>query len=235
MQRCRWWTLLLFALPTIAHTQTVRGRVVDLAGKPISLAQVYLVPAGPTATTDFDGAFALTGIRTGIDTLVTRRLGFHPDTLALQVPPQGKALTIRLTRAPTELQPVTASALHQDLPRLFDRMQRHIGAVAFGDELRKKYPHTDVEDVIKFEWKLRRKAEGPPYCGQPEYFLDGVWLDLVPLKPLSDYVRLRDVAAIEVFRSPELVNEPFIHHLPGACAPVILIWTKGFKQHPWGG
>jgi hypothetical protein len=157
--RCAPWLPLLASVAGTAHPQEVRDRVVDPTGKPLALAQIYLLPSAPTTTSDFTGAYTLKRVRAGTDTLVTRRIGFRPETLAVRVPPQGRVLTIRLTAAPAELQPVTTRALQQDLPRRFHRMKVHTDFVE--------------EPFIRAETRFKR-------C-----------------KP-----------------------------------PVVLTWTKGFKQHP---
>jgi hypothetical protein len=237
LSRCGFYLALLASAAGTTHAQEVRGRVVDANGKPVALAQIYLLPSGPTTTSDFSGAFLLKGVSVGANYLAIRRLGYRPDTVAVQVPQRDSILTFRLTTIPATLQPVTTRALQQDLPRLFHRMKVHLGGVAFGTDLRKQYPHMDVGDVIKFDWDLRRYAYARfPYC-PPDVYIDGVLMDTTVSTHIADFVPLRDVAAIESFRDPAFIHEPFIagHNPPGACTPIILIWTKGFKQHPWGG
>jgi Carboxypeptidase regulatory-like domain len=225
----------MLGIPSIAGAQVVRGRVVDSAGAPVALAQVRVMPEGAAAITDAAGAFTLGPLPAGQYSLALRRVGFRADTVLVDVPLRDSVLTIRLTPIPVSLRGVTTSALEQDLPRLFDRMREHLGGVEFGPELRKKYGGMSVDEILKSDFNLRHYADGAKICGSTAVFLDGVWLWLVPPRPISDYVHMRDVAAIEAFPSPDFIHEPFLHPLPGACMPIVLIWTNGYKQKPWGG
>jgi Carboxypeptidase regulatory-like domain len=225
---------LLLVVPCTAAAQVLHGQVVDSAGTPVSVAHIHVVPDGSAAISDISGAFTLEHLPAGRYSLAILRLGFRPETVSLATPPPGSLVTIRLTAIPVPLEAVTISALEQDLPRVFDRMRRHIGAVAFGDDLRKRYPGVPLDDILKFDAALHRYGQGSKYCGKPTVFLDGVWLFAVPPQTISQWVHMQDVAAVEAYSSPELVHEPFVHYLPGACGAVILIWTYGYKQHPWG-
>ncbi|HET7631932.1 MAG TPA: carboxypeptidase regulatory-like domain-containing protein [Gemmatimonadaceae bacterium] len=220
----------------VAHAQDIHGRVVDQTGVPIALAQVYLLPKGPGTTSDFRGSFILHGVAQGTDTIAVRRLGFRPDTIVVSVPAEGATLTVQLTPSPIELQPVTTSALQKDLPRVFHRMHAHLGGVAFGTDLRKEYPGMAIDDILDDDWDLRRNVHaGQGYCPPRAVFIDGIPIDPFSRTPISAYIPLRDITAVEAFSSPAFVQEPFIHASPGSCQPIILIWSRGYKEKPWGG
>ena len=48
---------------------------------------------------------------------------------------------------------------------------------------------------------------------------------------------MRDIAAIEAIRVPTGVHEPWIGPVTAGanCRRMVLVWTKGFKQHPYHG
>jgi hypothetical protein len=51
---------------------------------------------------------------------------------------------------------------------------------------------------------------------------------------LAMYIRRNEIAAIEVFDSPDEVHEPQITP-SGACVRIVLIWSKSYQQLPWAG
>jgi hypothetical protein len=149
---------------------------------------------------------------------------------------------------PTLLDTVTTTALQAQLPRLFHRMDIHLGRVAFGEDLRIQYPDAPVSDYFKDDKGLSLMLGGDssrqkPLCrpGVITYVdgrqLIGFGIDRV-LQP-------RDIAAIEAFESPDFVNELFIPkpgelpvgqvEVPRECTRIILIWTKYYKMHPHDG
>ena len=237
------WLVLLLGIPWAAGAQVVRGRVVDSAGAPVPLAQVRVVPQGAAAITDRSGDFILGPLSAGNYSLAIRRFGFNPDTVAVAVPLGDSVLTIRLIPIPVSLGTVTTTALKQDLPRLFDRMREHLGGVEFGADLRKKYDGMATDEILQFDFKLSRYlhySSAIRHCHPPVVFLDGIQLQVAlgggSTVRLSNYVRLRDIAAIETFTSPDFVHEPFIedgHFEPGYCGPIVLVWTNGYKAEKW--
>jgi hypothetical protein len=101
-------------------SDSLRGRVVDSTGEPISGVQVTLVEFARRATTDKAGAFVFGGVPAGRYTLVARRLGYAAvsDTVRvaagtavvvdrLGVRPQ---VVVRLTRLATDIEPVVVTA-----------------------------------------------------------------------------------------------------------------------------
>lgn len=231
------FVLLMLLVPWGAAAQAVRGHVVDSTGAPVSLAQVRVLPQGPAAITDTAGAFVLRQLAPGHYWLAIRRFGFRPDTVALTVPVPAP-LMITLSQLPTRLRTVTSMALEQELPRVFQRIKEHLGSVEFGPDLRRQYGDMPLDEVLRLDFKLSRRIRGGRLCRAPAVFLDGIQLHLRDGETLSSYVDLRDIAAVEAFDSPDFVHEPFIDGVfdkyVGRCAPIVLIWTNGYKQQPWG-
>ncbi|HET7631174.1 MAG TPA: carboxypeptidase-like regulatory domain-containing protein [Gemmatimonadaceae bacterium] len=108
--------------PTYVH-----GRVVAKDGPPLQGAQLRVLPSGPSAETDPEGAFTLGPLAAGTYHIRVRRIGFQPDTVTLKLPRAEQDFVIQLTAAPQTLDPVFSSALGQDLPRVMERMREHLG------------------------------------------------------------------------------------------------------------
>ncbi|HET7631172.1 MAG TPA: hypothetical protein VFK16_02525 [Gemmatimonadaceae bacterium] len=63
-------------------------------------------------------------------------------------------------------------------------------------------------------------------------------LGMFPDMGIRDWVRMKDVAVVEVYRFAKRSNieEPWIPRDVGTtCRPTILIWTKDFKQKRYKG
>lgn len=242
------------ALLTAAHpawAQNVRGRVVDSDHRPLDLAEVQLLPLGRHVVTTSAGTFDFEDVLPGSYTLRVRRLGFSEVTMSITVP-MG-ALAVTMQPVPVELDTVYSQVLQQELPYVFQRMREHLGAVAFGPDLMKRFPGVSLDGVLRMDpklwWQLmgaRNRIGGPhgPKCGARAY-IDGKPA-LTPLDPglsvsgvdlgLASQLNMSDVAAIEVFNSPDFIHEPdlgdkiFFTPTLHDCKRIVLIWTKGYHQ-----
>ncbi|HEY5264731.1 MAG TPA: carboxypeptidase regulatory-like domain-containing protein [Steroidobacteraceae bacterium] len=230
-----------------AQGQRVDGRVEAIGGVPLGYAEVQLVPTGPRAITDRSGNFDLGVLSPGDHILRVRRLGFVMTTLRITVPLSSPHLTVIMAPTAMLLDTVRTMALELELPRVFQRQREHLGAVAFGPDLLKKYDGMSIDKILQYDFQLSRHLHEPKTCGSPlAAFIDGLPIPL-PIGNFStgggpealqiaNYVRVRDIAAVEVFNSPDFVHEPFIDgHFENTCMPVILIWTKGYQQERWAG
>ncbi|HET7632842.1 MAG TPA: carboxypeptidase-like regulatory domain-containing protein [Gemmatimonadaceae bacterium] len=224
----------------------VYGRVVAEDGPPLQGAQLQVLPTGPRAETDPQGAFTLGPLAAGTYRVRVRRLGFQPDTVTLKVPGAEADFVIHLTAAPQTLDPVFSSALEQDLPRVMDRMREHLGATVFGPELMKQYPGIAIDGILATDSAVEpfTRLESWPRC-HALVFLNGKQLPVVlhdhsihPDMEIRSWVRMKDVAVIEVYQFARRsdILEPWIPRGAGTkCNPAILIWTKDFKQKPYKG
>ncbi|HET7631173.1 MAG TPA: carboxypeptidase-like regulatory domain-containing protein [Gemmatimonadaceae bacterium] len=248
--------LIAAAGPVLAQQPTyVHGRVVARGGPPLQGAQLRVLPSGPSAETDPDGAFTLGPLAAGTYHIRVRRIGFQPDTVTLKLPHAEQDFVIQLTAAPQTLDPVFSSALEQDLPRVMDRMRQHLGATVFGPELMKQYPGLSIDDILATDSTVYPFMRGGsfPSC-HPSAYLNGKELPgpmivtrsasqrplhlIFPDLDIRRFVRMKDVAVVEVYRFAKRSNieEPWIPRDAGTyCGPVILIWTKDFMQRPYKG
>lgn len=107
-----WVAALVAVCPGAAGAQvgTVSGRVVGLGGAAVEGAEVRVLPAGPTTTTDSAGTFRLGEMAKGHYRLVVRRPGFRPDTAPIAVPTPQASITIVLAPVPILLNAIHTTA-----------------------------------------------------------------------------------------------------------------------------
>jgi TonB-linked SusC/RagA family outer membrane protein len=110
--------LALLACPALAvgqGTGIIRGRVSDAAtGAPLVGVQIRVEGTAIGAQTGTDGTYTITGVGPGSQVVVTRRVGYAPQRLALTVPEAGAATQdFALGRVATTLNEVVVTALGQ--------------------------------------------------------------------------------------------------------------------------
>ncbi len=244
----------VLAAARVAHAQDVRGRALDAAKEPLDLVDVQLLPLGRHVRTASAGTFNFEDVPPGSYTLRVRRLGFSEVTKSITVPVPTGTLTVTMQPVPVALDTVYTQVLRQELPYVFQRMKEQLEAAAFGPDLMKRFPGASLDEVLQMDptlwWQLmgaRNHSGGPrsPECGAQAY-IDGRPA-LTPLDPglsvggiglgLASQVRMRDVAAVEVFNSPDFIHEPdllgdkiFFTPTIHDCKRIVLIWTKGYVQ-----
>ena len=117
MQRFRWsWlgTVIAAVLPlyTPAAAQgpnTLRGRVIDETSRPVSYAQIQMLPGDRRVVTDQNGDFTIAAIADGEFQLRVRRIGFAPTQVMVRLPLQESPFTITMTALPRVLDSVRVS------------------------------------------------------------------------------------------------------------------------------
>ncbi len=224
-----------------AHAQQSRleARVVDTTGTPVEGADVVVVPDSLHATTSSSGRFSVGPVRNGPHTIRIRRLGYQlVDTTVTT--PAAAPFVFRMVQIPVTLQAIVANALSARLPRVVLRQQHHIGIQIYGtrlDSLLHRVSGTTVEEDLTFDRAAGRKLLATSHrdC------LRAVYVDGDSTRaPIRYYISKDEIAAIEVFDSPDFVNEPFSDEMDSAkimdaCVQLILIWSKYYKQPRWAG
>jgi len=97
--------LLLNAPAGAQGANTLRGRVRDSTSRPISFAQVQLLPGDRRVISDQNGEFVIAGIEDGEYQLRVRRIGFEPTQATVRVP-RDSALVITMNALPRVLDSV---------------------------------------------------------------------------------------------------------------------------------
>lgn len=226
--------LCLFAPSAAAQQIPVRGRVVDAAGAAVSQAEVVLLPDSLHATTDDSGRFSLGTLADGRHILRVRRLGYAPAFVPF-ITPLSNALVVKLQPLPVTLQAVVTNALSARLPRVVQREEEHLGVQLYGprlDSLLHRHEGMTVEELLPWDRAVALKLTSSRGCENAIY-VDGD----SARAPIQFYISKDEIGAIEVFNSPDFLHEPF---LPpgtpaGKCVQLILIWSKYYRQQPWGG
>src|SRR5688572_16853171 len=83
--------LATVAAPLSAQTGTVRGRVADSAGTPLTGASVIVEGTGLRTTSGSGGAYEVRGVPAGTRTLRARLIGYAAATTEINVPEAGAA------------------------------------------------------------------------------------------------------------------------------------------------
>ncbi|HVT37803.1 MAG TPA: carboxypeptidase regulatory-like domain-containing protein [Gemmatimonadaceae bacterium] len=105
--------LLVLALAATARVQqppTIAGRVITPAGAPVGGADVRVEGTDASTRTDERGAFRFAGAPKGIQTLLFRRIGYLPASLAVRVPESSDTLTVMMVPSRSMLDTVQVRA-----------------------------------------------------------------------------------------------------------------------------
>jgi len=201
-----------------AHAQdaVIRGVVRDTLGQPIRGAEVRVLPSGPIALSRADGRYELREVTPGDHRLLARHVGFRPTLNGVTIGRDTMELDIDLERVPQLLETQLISSRRERLPRVYDRLDKHLGVTMFAEELA-QYSGQDVTDLFdKVVPRFRSVLQAPARCGRPVYFVDGVrtppvvWEKTSPPPTIGDFVSVEDIDAVEVFRSADFVDENFL-------------------------
>lgn len=237
-----WVTAILVALTGLlgfsrsCGAQRVRGAVRTPDGVPLARVEVLALPESLSTLTDNKGLFRLGPLSSGKHELRFRRLGFVPAVVNAYLVHADTTVTVTLQPIAQLLDTVRTLALAQRLPRVFAREQAHLGALAYGKrltDLLNRDPGMPVEDLMRMDRAFALKLMNRPRCERRTY-VDGVRTRA----PLRFYISEPEIAAIEVFDSPDFVHEPFIDgegYRPGQCMILTLVWSTRYQQRPWAG
>jgi hypothetical protein len=200
----------------------IAGVVRDEEGAVISGAQVFLANLLGRGATGSDGSFRLSG-PVGPRTLVVRRIGFRPESLAVTVDPGGVTdVTVRLAASPQQMSPLVVNAGRPRytgrLGPFYQRRDRGEGRFFTAEDIDRRNPLvvSDLLRTVPGTRVSRRGAENVvTFRGQsctPLVWIDGTpastaWLDPDVFDPKS-------LAGIEVYSGP-------------ATIPVELTWVRG--------
>jgi len=92
-------------------SDSLRGRVTDSTGTPLSDAQVTLVELARVAATDSNGVFVLVNVPAGRYTIVARRIGYVPASRTIVLGTGDRAVVdLRLPLVMGDLEPVVVTA-----------------------------------------------------------------------------------------------------------------------------
>ena len=217
----------------------LRGKVLNANGTPIANARVEVEGTTSRALTNAEGAFTLTELPSGTQSVVARQMGFAPVSQPVELSTRETAnTTITMSRAVQMLEPVVVRAesdIGLDNIGFTARKRGMSGTFMDAEEIMRRGPNmlTDVfrtvpslrvVPVSPYDYKVE-SSRGNMLGGNCVRF----WLDGNPFDPVfpGDVDRMippYEIAAIEVYNGSTVPIE-FSNANSSNCA-VIVIWSK---------
>ena len=239
-----------FLSAALAKAQgSIAGRVMSAEAKaPVAGADVIILGQGRQATTDSSGKYSLRDVKAGTLLLITRALGFRPDTARVDVSPDETiSRDVLLQVSATTLGEVvvrdSAAPLVSAKLREFDERRRSAVGGRFLDstmirkwdarktgDLLSTVPGADVVRRGSSAYVLGGRATPPlrPSARPVPCFMD-VYLDGAPVALANtsfdvNSITLTNVAAIEVYSGP--ASTPARYNRTSRGCGLLLIWTR---------
>lgn len=233
--------LLLLAGTAAAQGTSVRVSGTVVAGDGERVVGADVRPPGSTtgATTAEDGSFQFIVTSGVVRSLVVRRIGFRPETVAVQA--SAEPLVVHLTRTLQMIRPVLVTADMNEFSPLNQVRKRAResgnGRFLFRNDFMKMNPaeFTDIMRRIPGVQIVRTQTNPETvwlrqnHC-IPLYFLDGIAILGLPLDPNT--VPVSTIEAIEVYASAALVPPEFRGPMSAQGCGSILIWTRQGERRP---
>ena len=227
----------LALLPVSVLAQgTITGTVLDSLGTAVSGARITLDSSSARAVTDEAGAFRISRVAAGNQTLQIRRLGYRPESRALLVEPGSEVrVDVRLAPLPVRLQ--TVEVRRRDEP--FDsrlagfnaRRARKVGhfvtrekldqmsSARFVDALR-DVPGVQLRPIRGGGTTLALRGSRCP----PLVFIDGFPTDAGVMD--LDMIDLSGVEGVEIYSGVATVPPEFMGARGNHGCGVIAIWSR---------
>ena len=206
------------ALQRTLPQASVRGTVVDTAGKPVAGARVELAVSSNAVVTDSLGTFTLDGVP-GTQSLVVRRFGFQPVEVTVNLSRRApREINIRMAAFVPVLEAVLVQARRDVALERFgvtSRRRSGTGQVIMAEEI-ERYNVVRIEDILSRIPALRRGVEMSDRC--TTYWVDGQRWQVHP----DEFMLPSEIAVMETYTAALAPSE--YQRLDG-CS-VVLIWTK---------
>ena len=220
----------------------VVGTVRDVAGTPVSSADVRVEGTAYAALTDARGSFSLRGVAPGSHRLIVRRLGFRPSVVDVQVENgQTAEVEIEIDPTPLQLTPITVAArpaaFESRLTGFNERAKTKTGYYITSERLERLTSHrfTDIlrevpglklamvgRGVSQARTIRLRGANCPPFV-----FIDGFpaaagEFDLDDIEPST-------IEGVEIYHSMSTVPAEFLAARGGERCGVIALWSRPYR------
>jgi hypothetical protein len=242
--------LLSFASsgPLLAQRAAIYGTVRDsVSGNPVAGADVSLVGEGIGAVTTGNGHFELNGVRSGVHTIVVRRVGFQLGAAEFDITLTSSTRvdmgTIVLLPVAMELDPilVEAEAARQTLHMtgFFQRQRAETGTFITFEDIDVLSPQRTSELLRRIPgFRVARDGSAASARGVPSissgfsscmvnYYIDGVHSDA----PNVDVLIPTSIAGIEIYTGAA-TTPPTFRVAGNAKCGVVAIWTKSGGGRP---
>lgn len=223
----------------------LRGKVVNANGTPIANARVEVEGTMSRALTNAEGAFSLTELPSGTQSVVARQMGFAPVSQPVELSTREPAnTTITMSQPVQMLEPVVVTAesdMGLDNIGFTQRKRAMSGTFMDATDIMRRGPNL-LTDVFRTVPSLRVVPMGP-YDYRVEssrgnmlggncvkYWLDGNPFEAVFPGDVDRMIPPYEIAAIEVYNG-STVPIQFTNANSGNCA-VIVIWSKYKASQP---
>ena len=215
---------------------TLTGHVTSAEGKPLEGAMVLLLGTQLSARSDVDGAFRLTGLPAGTQSVEVREIGYSPKRFAVDLTPRHPStLTATLDEHTTVLKTMEITAKRGSEIAGFDQRKKSgLGYYMDRDQIEKSNP-ISTTDLFRQVPGLTVAWDGEGYSVQVNRNSNGgscpvaYYIDGSPFLSVGDdidqIVQPQDVAAIEVYKSSAETPMQFQGADGGPCGTIV-IWTK---------
>jgi hypothetical protein len=223
----------------------LRGKVVNANGTPIANARVEVEGTNSRALTNAEGAFSLSELPSGTQSVVARQMGFAPVSQPVELSTREAANTVITMSQPVQmLDPVIVRAesdMGLDNIGFTTRKRAMSGTFMDADEIMKRGPNI-LTDVFRTVPSLRvvpvspydyavESSRGNQLGGNcVKYWLDGSAYEAVFPGDIDRMIPPYEVAAIEVYNGSTVPIE-FTNANSSNCA-VIVIWSKYRASQP---
>ncbi len=219
---------------------SLTGKVLDPSGAPLANARVAVESDDAATTTDNNGEFRLTGLRTGTRGLSVRRIGFASKDLPVDVSGTSvRNITVTLERYVAILDAVRVTAIRDiGLQRVgfSDRQRASFGKFFGPDDIESRRPQR-LSNLLETVSSLRMGTSnaGKRYVtgrhnGCVAYYVDGFrWSSTNPtdvdMSP-DAFLSGAELGAVEVYDGLSAPAEFIRYSNRGEPCAVVVIWTK---------
>jgi len=242
-------TLALGALPLIAQTGTLVGRVTDArTGAPITTAQVTISGTSLGAVVDADGRFRVVNVPPGPHEVRARSIGYRPATATFSVAADGSAnVTLSMNESATALDAVLITGAVGDTRRR--AIGNAVSTVSVSDVMGKSSV-SNVTEVLQSKvpgltlmpgsgqvgtsTNYRLRGAGSLYAGNnPTIYVDGVRVNSRGQGNYTvfgqntsslDAINPNDIESIEVIKGPAAAT---LYGAEAAAGVIQIITRKG--------
>jgi hypothetical protein len=223
----------------------LRGKVVNANGVPIANARVEVEGTNSLALTNAEGAFTLTELPSGTQSVVARQMGFAPVSQPVDLSTRETATTTITMSQPVQLlEPVVVTAesdLGLDNIGFTTRKKALSGTFMDAEDVMRRGPNmlTDVfrtvpslrvVPVSPYEYAVESSRGNMMGGNCVKFWLDGNPFEAVFPGDVDRMIPPYNVAAIEVYNG-STVPIQFTNANSSNCA-VIVIWSKYRASQP---
>jgi hypothetical protein len=221
-------------LPAKLVHGTVSGWVRTEDGVPIAGARVRLFGSDVVTETDNEGAFQLTGVPAGTQTLMTRAIGFVPDERAVDLTDRHIPVVVGLLAIRRFLDTVHVKADRSTFMSAVgfeDRKKGGAGRFFTAKDVERLQP-AEISDLLRHapslelstdnahNVKIRMRGDTGPCT--PAIFLDGKQLVYWTLADLNSLVQPDELVGMEVY-TPSMTPAEFRTKV--GCGTIV-VWTR---------